>query len=71
MYYYNGAQRYGQFLHVSRLYGLCLAWFSSLSSEHLCVFDLMVLSVYIYIYTLCLKKNCIFVTVITLSNFGR
>jgi len=37
VYYCNGAQKYEQFLQVGRLY---LAWFSSLSSEQLCVFGL-------------------------------
>jgi len=36
---YNGAQMYEQFLKVGQLY---LAWFRSLSSEHLCIFGLLV-----------------------------
>ena len=41
MYYYNGAQRYEQFLQVSELYrALILIGLVLLSSEHLCVFGL-------------------------------
>jgi len=36
VYHYNGAQWYEQFLQV----GFDLAWFSSLSSERFCIFDL-------------------------------
>jgi len=36
---YNGAQMYEQFSKVGQLY---LAWFRSLSSEHLCIFGLLV-----------------------------
>jgi len=43
VYYYNGAQRYKQLLKVGRLYR---AWYSSLSSKHLCVFGLN-LSIYL------------------------
>ena len=39
MYYYNGAQRYEQFLQVGQLYrALILLGLALLSSEHLCVF---------------------------------
>ena len=41
MYYYNGAQRYEQFLQVGQLYrALILLSLVLLSSEHLCVFGL-------------------------------
>ena len=41
MYYYNGAQRYEQFLQVGQLYrALILLGLALLSSEHLCVFGL-------------------------------
>jgi len=41
VYYYNGAQRYEQFLQVSQLYrALILLSLALLSSEHLCVFGL-------------------------------
>jgi len=42
VYYYNGAQRYEQFLHAGRstVSGFDLAWFSSLFSESLCIFGL-------------------------------
>jgi len=39
VYYYNGAQRYEQFLQVGQLYwALILLGLALLSSEHLCVF---------------------------------
>ena len=37
-YHYNGAQWYEQFLQIAS--GFDLAWFSSASSEHLCIFGL-------------------------------
>ena len=41
VYYYNGAQRYEQFLQVGRLYrALILLGLALLSSEHPCVFGL-------------------------------
>jgi len=41
VYYYNGAQRYEQFLQVGRLYrALILLGLALLSSENLCVFGL-------------------------------
>jgi len=40
VYYYNGAQRYEQFLQVSRLYRALILLGLTLSSEHLCVFGL-------------------------------
>jgi len=41
VYYYNGAQRYEQFLQVSQLYrALILFSLALLSSERLCVFGL-------------------------------
>jgi len=41
VHYCNGAQRYKQFLQAGRLdQAFDLAWFSSLSSEHFCVFGL-------------------------------
>jgi len=38
--YYNGAQRYDQFLQVGRLYWALILLGLALTSEHLCVFDL-------------------------------
>jgi len=38
VYYYNGTQRYEQFLHVGRLYWALILLGSSLSSKRLCVF---------------------------------
>ena len=41
MYHHNGTHWYEQFLQVGRLYtDFDLAWFSSLSSERLCIFGL-------------------------------
>jgi len=41
VYYYNGAQRYEQFLQLSQLYwASILLSLALLSSEHLCVFGL-------------------------------
>ena len=40
VYYYNGAQRYQQFLQVSWLYWALILLGLALSSEHLCVFGL-------------------------------
>ena len=40
MYYYNGAQRYEQFLQVGRLYWALVLLGLAPSSERLCVFGL-------------------------------
>jgi len=40
VYYYNGAQRYEQFLQVGRLYRALILLGLVLSSERLCVFGL-------------------------------
>jgi len=40
VYYYNGAQRYEQFLQVGRLYRALILLGLALSSKRLCVFGL-------------------------------
>jgi len=40
VYYYNGAQRYEQFLQVGRLYWALILLGLALFFEHLCVFGL-------------------------------
>ena len=40
VYYYNGAQRYEQFLQVGRLYRAFIMLGSALSSKRFCVFGL-------------------------------
>ena len=40
VYYYNGAQRYEQFLQVGRLYRALILLGLALFSEHFCVFSL-------------------------------
>jgi len=40
LYYYDGAQRYEQFLQVGRLYWALILLGLALSSEHLCVYGL-------------------------------
>ena len=40
VYYYNGAQRFEQFLQVGRVYRALILLGLALYSEHLCIFNL-------------------------------
>ena len=51
MYYYNGAQRYEQFLLVGQLYRALILLGLALSSERLCVFGLRD-AIYVLIFLL-------------------
>jgi len=51
VYYYNGAQRYEQFLQVSRMYRALILLGLAMSSEHFCVFGLHG-AIYILIFLL-------------------
>ena len=58
VYYYNGAQRYKQFLQVGRLYRALILLVLALSSEHLSVFGLHCAICTYYIFFL-LTSFCI------------
>ena len=51
MYYYNGAQRYEQFLQVGQLYRALILLGLARSSKHLCVFGLHGAICYFFLLT--------------------